>query len=136
MLALERGDRDGDYTAIGDQRGKQERQSGWREAWGKSVFVSNASFDGHPMERSEDWYDVKTGGRYTDYKTGCTVLDSFEVYTDQGLREIDWPRENDDSQSDNKSFGGTNCEIASYCTHFSALYTLHNRHNNNNNNEL
>ena len=48
-------------------------------------LMGNSGCDRKPVKISEYWNDVNmwTG---TDYKTGCTVLDSLK-FADQGLRE-------------------------------------------------
>ena len=48
-------------------------------------LIGNSGFDGQPVKKSENWNDVNMC-RYTDYKTGCTVLDTLK-FADQGLRE-------------------------------------------------
>ena len=48
-------------------------------------FIGDSSFDGQPVELSEDWSSVYTW-RCTDYKTGCTVWDSLK-FAYQGLRK-------------------------------------------------
>ena len=48
-------------------------------------LIQNLGSDRQSMEMSEHWSDVNVW-RYTDYKTGCTELDSLK-FADQGLRE-------------------------------------------------
>ena len=53
-------------------------------------LMGNSGSDGQPVKRSEYWSDMNMW-RCTDYKTGCTVLDSLK-FTDQGLRETSQER--------------------------------------------
>ena len=53
-------------------------------------LIGNSSFDGQLVEMSEHWSDVHMW-RYTDYKTGCTVLNPLK-FADQGQRETSQER--------------------------------------------
>ena len=50
----------------------------------------NSGSDRRPVKMSEYWNDVNMW-KCTDYKTGCTVLDSLK-FADQGLRETSQKR--------------------------------------------
>ena len=52
--------------------------------------MGNSSPDDQPVEKSECWCSVNMW-RCTDYKTGCTVLDSLK-FANQGLRETSQER--------------------------------------------
>ena len=53
-------------------------------------LVGNSGSDRQPMKMSAYWSDVNMW-RCTDYKTGCTVLDSLKC-ANQGLRETSQER--------------------------------------------
>ena len=53
-------------------------------------LIGNSGFDRQPVKRSEYWSNVNMR-RCTDYKTGCSVLDSLK-FADQGLRETSQER--------------------------------------------
>ena len=56
-------------------------------------LLGKSGSDRQPVEMSEywsDWSDVNMW-RCTNYKTGCTVLDSLK-FADQGLRETNQKR--------------------------------------------
>ena len=54
-------------------------------------LIGNSDSDRQPVKTSEYWSDVNMR-RCTDYKTGCTVLDSPK-FADQGLRETSQERD-------------------------------------------
>ena len=53
-------------------------------------LTGNSISDGQPVKMSEYWSDVNMW-RCTDYKMGCTVLDSLK-FANQGLRETSQER--------------------------------------------
>ena len=55
-----------------------------------AVLLGNSGSDRQPVKMSEYWSDVNMW-KCTDYKTGCTVLDSLK-FADQGLRETNQKR--------------------------------------------
>ena len=54
-------------------------------------LIGHSGSDRQAVKMSEYWSDVNMW-RCTDYKTGCTVLDSLK-FADQGLRETSQERE-------------------------------------------
>ena len=48
-------------------------------------LIENSGSDRQPVKMSQYWSDVNML-KCTDYKTGCTVLDSLK-FADQGLKE-------------------------------------------------
>ena len=53
-------------------------------------LIGNSGSDRQPVKMSEYWNDVNMW-KSTDYKTGCTVLDSLK-FSDQGLMETSQER--------------------------------------------
>ena len=53
-------------------------------------LIGNSGSDRQKVKMSEYWSDVNMW-KFTDYKTGCTVLDSLK-FADQRLRETSQER--------------------------------------------
>ena len=81
-------------------------------------LIENSGSDGQPVKMSEYWSDVNMW-RCTDYKTGCTVLDSL-MFADQGLRETSQEGvaivNASEYERNNKSFGGIISEVVANST--------------------
>ena len=54
-------------------------------------LIGNSGSDGQPVKMSEYLSDVNTHRWCTDYKTGCTVLDSLK-FANQGLKKTSQER--------------------------------------------
>ena len=89
MSALERRDREGEYRCR-----RSERQAGVEEEMAlkqkHAVLQEIRALTGNLEKMSENWSDVNTW-KSTDYKMGCTLLDSLK-FADQGLRETSQER--------------------------------------------